>query len=116
MNAVTAVPSTLTLVTLFVQMLMALAFLGGGAIFLVKMGRMMGVFEQTSIQHAANIEKIEIKIESLSKVMTTVAVQKEEMIALRRDLTRTMDAVADMRRGRGFIIRDQPAAPEGHGA
>ena len=113
MNTVAAAQSNLALVTLFVQVLMALAFLGGGGMFLVKMGRMMGIFEQNSIQHAAQLKEIKGDVKALSVVLTTVAVQKEELLALRRDLTRAQDNIADLRHGRGYVLRDQPTAPEG---
>ena len=102
-----------TLVVLIVQALMALSFICGGGLFLVKLGDVMGTFKQASKQHADSITKIETKIENLSVVLTTVAVQKSEMdslraeqTTLRSDLARAQDTISELRHYRGFIIDD----------
>lgn len=103
----------LATLTLVVQSLMALSFLIGGGLFLVRLGKIMGAFEQHSKYQTEQITEIKNDVKAQGAVLITVAVQKEELTSLRRDLTRVQDTITDMQRGKGYIINDrEPAAPE----
>ena len=65
------------------QVIQTAAVVFGGAIILVKMGRMMGAFEQIGKRQAMEITEIKSELKDLSKLLTTVAVQKNELNNLR---------------------------------
>lgn len=86
-----------------VQIIEALAMIGGGGMILVKMGKMMGVFESIGKQQAEEITEIKEEIKEIRTVVTTVAVQKTEINGLRDELKFLRDAYNELRHGKGII-------------
>lgn len=97
-----AVDSGLTL-TQTVQIIEALAMIGGGGLILIKMGRMMGMFESIGRQQAEEITEIKDEIKEIRTVVTTVAVQKTEINNLRDELTMLRTTVDELRHGKGIV-------------
>jgi len=90
------------------QIVQTIAVIGGGGIILVKMGRMMGMFEQIGTQQAEEISEIKGELKDLGKLLTTVAVQKNEINNLRDQVVMMQRQMDDMRHGEGFVLPISP--------
>lgn len=76
---------------------------GGGAIIMLRMGRMMGTFETIGRQQAVEITEIKRDMKIMSDTVTTVAVQKNEISNLHDDITRLYKWYDELRHGKGYI-------------
>lgn len=73
-----------------------LAIIGGGAIFFMKAGRSAGRVEELLKVHHDDILNLQQDLKNLQPVLTTIAVQKEQI----QNLVKWYD---ELRHGQGFI-------------
>jgi hypothetical protein len=80
---------------------------GGGAVLLIRMGRMAGQFEQIGKQQAQEITEIKREMKIMSDTVTTVAVQKNEISNIHEDITRLYKWYDELRHGKGYVEKSE---------
>lgn len=88
---------------LLFQAVELLGMFGGGAIILIKMGRMMGTFETIGNTQAREISELKEDIKSVNNVITQVAVQKAEIASLDQRVGLLMTWYDELRHGHGYV-------------
>lgn len=94
------------------QLIQITAMIGGGALILLRMGRMMGAFETIGTQQSREITMIKDEIKEIRTVVTHVAVQKVEINSLREEVGYLRKTLDELRHGEGFTLPIHPK-PQG---
>lgn len=89
------------------QLTILLTILGmgsAGIAALVKMGRIAGRFEHIAEKQAEEIESLKKSVESLTKVVTEVALQNQRQDMLDKRQGRLEEQLDALRKGEGWIM------------
>lgn len=86
-----------------VQLLEIVTMVSGVGVMLYKLGRAVTSFELIGSQQAKEIGEMKTEIKGLNVLLTTVAVQKAELINMHEDITLLRRSHEELRRGRDAI-------------
>jgi len=89
---------------LIIRAIEVLALIGGGGIFIFKMGRAVSRFETVAERQSDDISDMKNDMKNLTKVMMEQAVHEQRMTNLSERQTLVEKQVDDLRRGEGYIL------------
>ena len=90
-------------IELVIKLAELFALIGGGGIFIFKMGRAVSKFEEVGKNQHEDISEIKTEMKAMTKIMTKQALIDERIAALSVRMTLLDKSVDELRHGEGFI-------------
>lgn len=88
---------------LIIKLIELIALVGGGGVFIFKMGRVVSKFEEVGKKQSSDIDELKKDMKVMVEVLTKQALQGERITALSARLTLIDKQIDELRHGEGFV-------------
>lgn len=89
---------------LIVKIIELITIVGGGGVFIFKMGRAVSKFEEVGRQQGTSLNELKIEVKSLATIMTKQALQDERITNMTTRLNMVDKNIDELRHGNGFVF------------
>lgn len=90
-------------VDLVIKLVELVAIIGGGGVFMFKMGRAVSKFETVSTRQADDIAELKMDFKAMAEATLQLALQDQRMTNMSQRITATEELVNELRHGEGFV-------------